>query len=95
MEAAIAAEQQSIPEESDAAPAAGRPLAEWQEVEAAEQRLQKKLGKFRLDMYVMEGDGNCQGRLQERLRIFWLDMYVMEGDGNCQVRLLLAGWLAG
>jgi hypothetical protein len=57
LEAAIAVEQQSS---APAAEPPRRPLPEWQALEAAEQRLQAKLHKFGLDMYVMEGDGNCQ-----------------------------------
>ena len=37
-------------------------MNEWDAVAAAEERLQRKLYKFQLQLFVMEGDGNCQFR---------------------------------
>ena len=50
LEVAIAAEQQTIPEE-------------WDGWVAAEERLQRKLRKFGLSMWVMEGVGFWQALL--------------------------------
>lgn len=56
LEVAIAAEQQTIPEEEPA------PVNEWDAIGIAERRLQAKLYKFKLENFIMEGDGNCQFR---------------------------------
>lgn len=57
LEVAIAAEQQRTPEQQ--APQStwwpGAAADEWQAVAAAEERLRRRLNKFKLDLFVMEG----------------------------------------